>query len=155
MKWIVEQIIKVYTMAENRNDFFLLHGTTSAWGLSEFLHVIKTEEKRLEICQDFLCVLLAFYIGKGRPKLNAGYLGGSGEMEMTWEELRSRVVDMPVTTEEHRLKLVQVCYDTALRNPSMAAECMLASFTTLDHHFHVGVGSESKRFTPEEAKFVH
>ena len=154
INWIVDNMIAVYTMAEQRNDFFLLHGITSGWALAEFLPVIKSEETRLEICQLFLTVILAVYIGKDRPKLNGDYIGND-EMETTWEELRKRVIALPDTMEEHRFKLVQVCYEATLRDPSKAALCMKAAFTAMDFHFHVGSNAPSKKFTPEEAPKVH
>jgi 20S proteasome subunit beta 1 len=80
MNWILDNIIAVYTMAEQRNDFFILHGITSAWALSQFLPVIKSEETRLEICQLFLCVLLAVYVAKDRPQLHAEYLGSDDDL---------------------------------------------------------------------------
>jgi hypothetical protein len=74
---------------------------------------------------------------------------------MTWDELRAKVIALPDNTEEHRFKLVQVCYESMLRNPSKAALYMKAAFTTLDYHFHIGSKAESKKFTPEEIKIVH
>jgi hypothetical protein len=49
--WVIDHIIRVYTMAENRNDFFLLHGVTSSWALAQILPAIKSEETRMEILQ--------------------------------------------------------------------------------------------------------
>jgi hypothetical protein len=74
---------------------------------------------------------------------------------MSWEELMSKVLALPVTTEEHRYKLVHVCYESQLRNPSMSAVYMKAAFTTLDFHFHVGSKSESRKFSDEEKKIDH
>ena len=34
-KWLVNNAITVYAMSEPRNDFYLLHGVTSAWGLHQ------------------------------------------------------------------------------------------------------------------------
>ena len=41
-KWMVNNAITVYATSERRNDFFLLHGVTGAWGL-------------LQVCYTPLC----------------------------------------------------------------------------------------------------
>ena len=35
MDWALEMALTVYVCAEKRNDFFLLHGVTSAWALTK------------------------------------------------------------------------------------------------------------------------
>ena len=147
INWIMDNVITLYTMSENRNDFFLLHGITSSWALSQILTAIKSEETKLEILQTYLCVILSVYISKDRANLNPEYLGSSEEPEMSWDDLMAKVLSMPITTEEHRYKLVHVCYESFLRNPEKSALYMKAAFTTLGFHFHIGSMSESKKWT--------
>ena len=94
-----------------RNDFFLLHGITSAWALSNILPALKSEEARIRTCQNFICILLGVYICKDRPNLNPEYLGTSDEPEISWDQLLAKVLAKPVTFEEHRFKLVQVLFE--------------------------------------------
>ena len=69
----------------------------------------------MEACQNFLCILLGIYISKDRPNLNPEYLGNSEEPEITWDDLLAKVLAMPVTTEEHRYKLIQVLFQMVER----------------------------------------
>ena len=59
MNWIVDHSIFLYQMAENRNDFFLLHGITASWALANIIPLLKSTEDKLDVLQKFLCILLA------------------------------------------------------------------------------------------------
>jgi hypothetical protein len=95
-------------MIENRNDFFVLHGVTSSWALANFLHLIPSTELKLEILQNFLCILLAVYIGKDRPKLNPEYLVTPDVSNVTWDNILGRTINLPLETDEHEHKVVHV-----------------------------------------------
>jgi hypothetical protein len=95
-------------MAENRNDFFILHGITCSWALSKILHLIPSTELKLEILQNFICILLAVYIAKDRPKLNPEYLVTPDVSNVTWDDIIARTIKMPLGTDEHEFKVVQV-----------------------------------------------
>ncbi len=96
-------------MSENRNDFFILHGITSAWALSNIIHLMNSNEMKLEMLQNFICVLLAVYIAKDCPKLNPDYLTSPDVSNIAWEDIIERTLKMPLGTDEHEYKLVQVC----------------------------------------------
>ena len=150
IEWIIDNALTLYTMSENRNDFFVLHGITSSWALSQILPSVKSEETKLEILQAFLCDLLAVYISKDRANLNPDYVAGSSEEpDMSWDDLMAKVLSMQITTEEHRYKLVQVCYESYLRNPEKAALYLKAALTALDFHFHIASMSVSKKLSEE------
>ena len=95
-------------MSESQNNFFLLHGVTSSWALSNIIPLVKSTDKKLEILQIFLCLLLAVYIAKDRPKLYPDFLESPDVADLTWEEIKSRTLNLPVSTDEHEYKLIQV-----------------------------------------------
>ena len=97
-------------MAENRNDFFILHGLICSWALSNIIHLMKSTEIKLEILQNFICILLAFYIAKDRPKLNPEYLVTPDVSNLTWENIIAKTIKMPLGTDELEYKVVQVIF---------------------------------------------
>ena len=97
-------------MAENRNDFFILHGLICSLALSNIIHLMKSSEIKLEVLQNFLCILLAFYIAKDRPKLNPEYLVTPDVSSLTWDNIIAKTIKMPLGTDELEYKVVQVIF---------------------------------------------
>jgi hypothetical protein len=143
--WILDNTIVLYQMAENRNDFFLLHGITASWSLANIIPLLKSTEEKLDIQQIFLCHLLSVYIGKDRPKLNPAYLESPDVSDLTWDAILARTVNMPLDTDEHEYKVVQICHEAALRNPEISDLCKRACSTVHDYEYHVRSGQESKK----------
>lgn len=152
MNWIVDHSIVLYQMVENRNDFFILHGVTSAWALANFLHLIKPAELKLEVLQNFLCILLVVYIGKDRPKLNPEYLVTPDVSNVTWDNILGRTINLPLEADEHEHKVVQICYEASLRNPEKSDLYKRACFTVHDFEYHIRSGSETVK-KPDAGKF--
>ena len=71
---------------------------------------MKSSELKLEILQNFICILLAVYIAKDRPKLNPEYLVTPDVSNVSWDNIIARAVKMPLGTDEHELKVVQVYF---------------------------------------------
>jgi hypothetical protein len=145
MNWIVDHSIVLYQMAENRNDFFLLHGITASWALANIIPLLKSTEDKLDVLQKFLCILLAVYIAKDRPKLNPAYLESPDVSSLTWEDIIARTLKMPMGTDEHEYKVVHVCHEAALRNPESSDLCKRACCTVHDYFYHTRSFSESRK----------
>ena len=109
-KWLVDIAITVYTTSEERNDFFLIHGVTSAWALYQLLPCLKTHEDITEAATVFLSLLLGVYVCQGCPTLNLTYLSNEKATSASWEEIIAKTLNPP-KDDEHIYKLVQVCYD--------------------------------------------
>ncbi len=151
VNWIIDSSITLFAMAENKNDFLYLHGVTSSWALSNIIPLIKSEESKVEICQAFICILLGAYICKDRPILNPEYFEGTDEG--SWDEFLTKIFGFKKMLEEHRYKLVHVCYEASLRNPSKSASYLKAAKITLDYHFHIAPNSVSKKFEEGEREY--
>lgn len=112
LKWVIDQAIFVYYAATTASDFFLIHGVTATWALSQFFHLL-TQENQMETLRSVLCGYLAVYLVQMKPELKVG--PSSGELEladsMSWDDIRAKAFDLKIEdTDEHSLKLVQVCY---------------------------------------------
>jgi 20S proteasome subunit beta 1 len=99
----------VYALAANRNDFFLLHGVTCAWGLHMIMPLM-SKENGIKTARDYLTVLLAVYVAVGSPELNVP-LSENEFTDKDWTEHIAKTVE--VDRDEHCYKLVQVCYEMA------------------------------------------
>ena len=109
--WTVDQAIKLYLIHETKNDFFILHGVTSAWSLKQIASLLK-EDERAEAAYTLLVGLLSVYLAQGaRPILDDRLnVKGKGELP-SWEEIKERTLFLdPEQTDEHIYKLVQVCW---------------------------------------------
>ena len=97
----------VYALAANRNDFFLLHGVTCAWGL-HMLIPLMSKEDGIKTVRDYLTVLLSVFVAVGSPELNVP-LTQDEFTEKDWtEHIAKTVAD---DRDEHCYKLVQVCFE--------------------------------------------
>ncbi len=87
-RWLTAQAIRVYQASELKNNFFLLHGVTSAWALSRIvLKILPGEEEVLECVRAHLFGLLATYVVEGRPSLLKERLEDTGDIP-NMEEIR-------------------------------------------------------------------
>ncbi|ELT92798.1 hypothetical protein CAPTEDRAFT_214401 [Capitella teleta] len=107
-RWLVDCALVVYLIAENKNDFFLLHGVTGAWSLLNISSHLDGVS-RSDSLRTYLAVLLAAYLAEDRPKLCLDRLNTDEKIGMSWRQ----IVDKALATEydEHVYKLVQVCWD--------------------------------------------
>lgn len=129
--------VTVYALAENRNNFFLLHGVTCAWGLYQIMPLLKKEDG-IKAVLEFLTLLLAVYVAEGASELNIPLIKDEFTEE-DWAALIKRAVD--VDRDEHCYKLVQVCYEMAKdarENGEDSNIYVNAARSALDHelHFH-------------------
>ncbi|XP_053377520.1 uncharacterized protein LOC123529487 isoform X2 [Mercenaria mercenaria] len=106
---IVYLSVLVYALAEDRNNFFLLHGVTCAWGLHQIMPLL-TAEDGIKVVREFLTVLLAVYVAEGSPDMNVPLSLGQFK-DKDWSQLIDRAVE--VDRDEHCYKLVQVCNEMA------------------------------------------
>ncbi|XP_052779590.1 uncharacterized protein LOC128216918 isoform X2 [Mya arenaria] len=97
--------VLVYTMSENKNDFFLLHGVTCAWSIYHIVTVLD-ENESLNAVRNFAATLIAVYIAQGAPALNIP-VQDCEPSDQDWETLIKRVLDDD--RDEHTYKLLQVC----------------------------------------------
>ena len=107
--WLVDMAITVYTIAEVKNDFFLLHGVTAAWSLHQLLPCLKTKDDITTATTNFLATLIAVYIARACQALNPAVLDSKTDLA-SWENIIQRTLQ-PQKDDEHVYKLVQVCYN--------------------------------------------
>lgn len=63
---MVEQAIEVYGGSSRTNDFFLLHGVSSAWALKHVLPLLG-EGDRAPAARDYVNALVATYAAQEQP----------------------------------------------------------------------------------------
>ncbi len=79
-KWVIDQMVRVYVAAENRNDFFLLHAVTSSWALRQLLKISGIgEADAVEAIVQLLCCVMSFYIVQRRPEMRPEQLQEQGK----------------------------------------------------------------------------
>lgn len=114
--WAVDCAITLYVTAERQNDFFFLHGVTSAWSLRQIILRIQDDELAVRALKVFLCVVMALYTTLERPTLHLEYLNDPSVHEFSWDELIQKT--FAVENDEHVYKLVQVCWEMSKLQPS-------------------------------------
>ena len=115
-KWLLDQVITLYLAAGKRNDFFLLHGVTSTWALLQVLPLVNDSELIRKVVRVQLGILLAVYTVQDSPPLNEDHLKQPDVSELSWDDIKQKVLGLKPETDEHIFKLVQVCADTAQTN---------------------------------------
>lgn len=106
---VVYLSVMVYALAETRNNFFLLHGVTCAWGLFQIVPLLKKEDG-IKALREFLTVLLAVYVAEGSSDISVP-LTNEEFTDRDWSELVTQAVE--VDRDEHCYKLMQVCFEMA------------------------------------------
>ena len=139
--WALDQAIIVYQAATGAgaNNFFLLHGVTSAWALTKVVPLLKAEEAA-EAMFYFLVALLAVYVQQRSPELDPKRLEEDEESaKTTWEDVRRKALSLDIkTTDEHVYKLVQVCVERKGGRslvPDMGRICRRAAVTAVGGQF--------------------
>jgi len=125
--WIRDSAIAVYALAKSRNDFFLLHGVTSSWALSQVVSILTNAggqqgcEEALKLLRTFLCALIATYVAQNTPEIgtDVDVLLQRKKGCTAWHELLEDALagDM----DEHVYKLIQVCYEES-QSPEKAGD---------------------------------
>ena len=105
-----------YIMTEPANDFFMLHGVTSAWSILQILPLLDAEHG-VEIIEIFLIKLLATYMCVGCPKLSRALNPHGEEDSKQWDSIIAKT--LAETRDEHIYKLVQVAHDMWKIQPGM------------------------------------
>ncbi|OWF52362.1 uncharacterized protein LOC110447847 [Mizuhopecten yessoensis] len=107
--WLVDQAIAVYALSEQPNNFFLVHGVTSAWSLRQIITVLKPPDA-IDTLRTFTCVLLAAYLSQECPALtNKPKITRSAVTTSDWQDIVNKTLSRDC--DEHIFKLVQVCRD--------------------------------------------
>lgn len=104
VNWLLRCSVQLYSMAEVKNDFFLLHGATATWALSVILQKMKDDDKVVQICQAQLCILIAVYIAR-----DSQALAKPTSDPPTQKIIMDTVLSLPPNTDEHVYKMVQIC----------------------------------------------
>ena len=68
--WIINVAITVYTLSENANDFFFIHGVTASWCLKPLVSSMTDIEDINKLIRIFLCGLIATYLVQDCPALH-------------------------------------------------------------------------------------
>ena len=141
LKYLTDSAIIIYQSSTQINDFFLLHGVTSSFALTQVLTLLGDEEQCLESIRTWLCVLIAVYIAERTPKLDMGRLEEGDVDGVSWDSIKSRILyeegHPRLDADAHITKLVEVCYERSLDNADvkMASVYKRAALTAMDNPF--------------------
>jgi len=129
--WLQQLALTLFTRSEVANDFFLLHGVTATWALTEQVIPCLEESDSSRILNSFLFVLLAVFVARECPALTR-----KPEPSESRDALRSQVLDLGTTTDEHIFKVVQVSLELSMKRNGGGWEdlCLQAATTALNHH---------------------
>ncbi len=120
------------------NDFFLIHGVTSAWSLSRIIPHLEAADAT-EALFYYLNALLIAYVCQNCPDMDLNRLENDDETKkLDWPRICQMVLEMPMdTTDEHVFKLIQVCKDQKDKSQSdnMDAICKRAAITSMSKPF--------------------
>ncbi|XP_033753327.1 uncharacterized protein LOC117336792 [Pecten maximus] len=134
--WLIDQAIVVYKLSERANDFFLLHGVTSAWSLRQIIPCLNPKDA-MDAMRTFTCDLMAAYLTVDAPALTKiSTTMAETVSDKTWKDIIDKLLALELDPhEEHLFKLVQVCYTqwTANKFSSNAGVYVDAAKECIDH----------------------
>ncbi len=135
-KWVLEKTIAVYQGSCAENDFFLLHGVTSAWSLLQIAGYLNKKDA-MEAIFYHLNAVMCVYLIQGSPALDLKRLEDNDQTKgLTWDELTKMVLSkQPELVDEHVYKLAQVCREYSEKTPGAEAMCKRAVLTALNKPF--------------------
>lgn len=109
--WLIDQAIAVYALSKRPNDFFLLHGVTSAWSLGQIIPCLNPDDA-MDALRIFTCDLMAAYLVVDAPPLTEPSTTMVHTVsDKTWREIIDRLLALELDPhEEHLYKLVHVCH---------------------------------------------
>ena len=141
LNWVIDGCIKVYSTSEYKNDFYLLHAITGAWGLKQICRSIGGDANfsnyndLLECIKMFLCSILVVYIVVGSPKCNRQSFP---IRDQSWKEITNRCLDE--NHDSHVYKLVQICRERSNDETHKSEEqenmYKQAALIAMDHPFY-------------------
>ena len=129
-KQIVDIATTAYTVTEPANDFFMLHGVTSAWSILQILPLLNAEHG-LEVIEVFLIALLATYMCEDCPKLPHALNPPVAVDSKQWDNIIAKT--LAESRDEHIYKLVQVAHDMWKMQPGMGHVYTQAAETALNN----------------------
>ena len=139
LKYLTDSTIILYQSSKQINDFFLLHGVSSSFALTQVLSLLGDWKLCLEAIRTWLCVLIAVYIAQQTPELDMERLEEPDVSNVSWEDIKCKILAMKSddAADIHVTKLVQICYDMSLVNKDakMADIYKRACFTVMDNPF--------------------
>ena len=112
--FLVQAALVVYHGSERRNDFLLLHGVTGAWSLKTVMPHLSREDI-IDSARIFLCCLLGTYKTVNEPEIKHT-VSPCDVTDQTWPEIIHKALAQDF--DEHIFKLVQVCHDMWLEDPT-------------------------------------
>jgi len=118
---VVDAAIWIYATAPE-DDFFLLHGVTSAWAFARLLPYVRCAGDRRSALYNYVATLLGAYVSQGMPEVppyapetlarGIALLYPRPSHVPSWDViLRHTVALPPGATDEHVYKLVMVAYE--------------------------------------------
>ena len=89
----------------------------------------------MKIIEHFICCLIAAYMTEECPKLLLEYLTTPEDVSgISWKHIvEERMFNLPIDTDEHVYKLMQVCHDMTKIRPQSEGIYKRASLSALDH----------------------
>ena len=109
MKAVIDGSIGIYANSSASDDFFLLHGVTSAWALRRVLHYFDSLDVSLQILVAYLKALLSAYVAQEMPALVVKKI--SIDLLPSWEDIVKKTVKCSDDVDEHVYKLVYTCHE--------------------------------------------
>lgn len=124
-EFLLEASLIVYFLCQHDNDFFLLHGVTSAYAVMRLMKHIQDPQTGLQIIHSHLFGLLSAHVTQGSPGLNVQKLSELKQIKTydtdclkhlddLWREKVMKHIDelqLDERFDEHSVKVAQVCYD--------------------------------------------
>jgi len=163
-KWVIDAVITVYARSERKNDFFILHGVTSAFAIRQInsfiseqsvpsncsesistdldtLSITHLNEGALESVRTYLCTLLATYLTQGAPALLKQAPLDEGP-QCSWAELKEKA--LVADCDEHIYKLFHICAELDAETSDIAVKDLYleAVQTSLENKFFFHVQDE-------------
>eukprot|EP01006_Ploeotia_vitrea_P060506 TRINITY_DN76030_c0_g1_i1.p1 TRINITY_DN76030_c0_g1~~TRINITY_DN76030_c0_g1_i1.p1 ORF type:complete len:389 (+),score=13.34 TRINITY_DN76030_c0_g1_i1:21-1187(+) len=137
--WLLLNTITAYAVYPVPNDFFLIHGVTSAWSLLQILHCLKPAD-RAEAIRSHLCCLIGAFTAEGAMELiSEPKFPTEQPTEEYWDAVKKRALDDKYE-DEHTWKLIQVVLATkeSVADPAMQPYLQLAVENCLNYPLDLG-----------------
>ena len=133
--WLIQSAIKLYQSSHRRNDFFLLHGVTSSFALSQLLPALKDLDTAISTVRLHIALLLTVYLVVGSPAIRKQQLTEPDVSGLSLDDMAARVLGMGTKADAHVIKLVQVCRDInkSSRDKTMDEICIRACLTAMEN----------------------
>lgn len=114
--WLIDSAITMYTFAQRDNDFYMLHGITSAYNLKHIMCELMDANDVIKLIRVYICGVIIAYVVQGCPAEGEEFVHTTKtESDDFWEDVVTdslKVEDL----DEHLYKLIEVCRARSISN---------------------------------------